>query len=115
MERKTHTIDAADQVLGRLASRISVLLQGKHKPDFEPQKDMGDYVVVKNVDKIRIAGRKRETKRYYRHSGYPGGFREISFEKIFEKKPDKVLILAVSGMLPKNRLRKRQLKRLKFE
>lgn len=115
MERKTHTIDASGKVLGRLATRIVLLLRGKHKPDFVPYKDMGDIVVVKNVSKIKVTGRKMEQKKYYRHSGYMGGLKVTPLKKLLKERPDEVLKKAVSGMLPKNKLRSEQLKRLKFE
>lgn len=115
MNRKTHTIDAKDKVLGRLATKVAVLLRGKHKPDFVPYKDIGDFVVVKNVEKIKITGKKIDQKKFYRHSGYPGGFKEVSLKKIFEKRPGEVFKRAVYGMLPKNKLRPKQIKRLKFE
>ena len=115
MERKTHTINAKNKVLGRLATRIALLLRGKHKPDFVPYKDMGDVVVVKNVSKMKITGRKMEQKKYYRHSGYMGGLKTTPLKKLFKEKPDEVLRKAVSGMLPKNKLRSEQLKRLRFE
>lgn len=115
MKRETYLIDAKGKVLGRLASKIAILLQGKHKENFDPAKDMGDFVVVKNVEKMKITGQKLEKKKYYRHSGYIGGLKEIKMKEIFKKDPKKVLIEAVSGMLPKNRLRKKRLKRLKFE
>ncbi len=115
MERKTHTIDASGKVLGRLATRIAVLLRGKEKPDFMPNKDGGDFVIIKNIKKIRLTGRKSEDKIYYHHTGYPGGLKEIPFRKIFENKPSEVLKKAVFGMLPKNKLRARQIKRLKYE
>lgn len=115
MERKTHTIDATDKVLGRLATRIVLLLRGKHKPDFFPHKDMGDFVVVKNISKMKITGKKMEQKKYYRHSGYMGGLKEIPLKKLFKERPGEVLKKAVSGMLPKNRSRPKLLKRLKFE
>lgn len=115
MERKTHTIDATGKVLGRLATEIAVLLRSKHKPDFAPYKDMGDFVVVKNVDKIKVTGKKIEKKKYYRHSGYLGGLKEIPFKKLFEKNPAEVLRKAVWGMLPNNKLRAQQIKRLKIK
>jgi len=114
MKRETHTIDATKKVLGRLATEIAVLLRGKHKPDFVPYKDMGDFVIVKNVKDIRLTGKKIEQKKYYRHSGYPGGLKEIPVKKIFEKNPALVLKKAVFGMLPKNKLRAKMIKRLKF-
>lgn len=114
MKQETHTIDAADKVLGRLALKIAMLLRGKHKPSFIPCEDMGDFVVVKNVDKIKVTGKKREQKIYYHHSGYLGGLKEVPFEKVFKRNPADVLKKAVWGMLPKNKLRSRQIKRLKF-
>jgi large subunit ribosomal protein L13 len=115
MERKTHIIDATGKVLGRLASQIAILLMGKHKPNYDPSKDMGDVVIVKNVKKIKITGKKLEKEKYYRHSGYLGGLKEIPIKKIFQEKPEFLLKKAVYGMLPKNRLRKKMIKRLKFE
>jgi len=113
--RQTHTIDATGKVLGRLASQIAILLMGKHKKDYDPSKDMGDFVIVKNVDKIKLTGKKLEKEIYYRHSGYIGGLKEIPIKRIFEKNPAFLLKKAVYGMLPKNKLRKRMIKRLKFE
>jgi large subunit ribosomal protein L13 len=115
MERKIHIIDAKGKVLGRLASQIAILLRGKHKRDFDPSKDMGDVVIVKNVDKMKFTGKKLKKKKYYWHSGYPGGLKERTLEEMFKKDPKWVLREAVLGMLPKNRLRKRMIKRLKFE
>jgi len=114
IQLKTHTIDAAGKVLGRLASEIAVLLRGKNKPNFVPYLDRGDFVVIKNVNKIKVTGKKAEQKKYYRHSGYLGGLKEITFKKIFEKDPALVLKKAVFGMLPKNKLRAKMIKRLKF-
>jgi len=115
MERKTHKIDASGKILGRLASEISILLRGKHKPSFQPNKDLGDFIIVENVDKIRVTGKKMEKKKYYRHSEYMGGLKEISLKELFAKNPAQVLRMAVSRMMPRNRLRKEQIKRLKFE
>jgi large subunit ribosomal protein L13 len=115
MERKIHIIDATGKVLGRLASQIAILLMGKHKPNYDPSKDMGDVVIVKNVEKIKLTGKKLEKEKYYRHSGYIGGLKEIPIKKIFQEKPGFLLKKAVYGMLPKNKLRKRMIKRLKFE
>lgn len=114
-QRKTHTIDATGKVLGRLATEIVILLRGKHRPDFVPYKDMGDIVIVKNIDKIRLTGKKFEKKKYFRHTGYLGGLKEIPLKKIFQKDPAKILKKAVFGMLPKNKLRAIQIKRLKIE
>ncbi len=115
MERKTHTIDAADKVLGRLATEIATLLRGKHKPEFAPYKDIGDFVIVQNIRKIKVTGKKKEKKVYYHHTGYLGSLKEIPFKKIFSKDPGKVLKKAVWGMMPKNKLRAKQIKRLKIE
>jgi large subunit ribosomal protein L13 len=115
MKREIHTIDAAGKALGRLASQIAILLMGKHKPNYDPSKDMGDVVIVKNVNKMKLTGKKLEKEIYYRHSGYLGGLKEIPIKRIFEKTPEFLLKKAVYGMLPKNKLRKRMIKRLKFE
>jgi large subunit ribosomal protein L13 len=115
MKRETHIIDAKGKVLGRLASQIAILLMGKQKPNYDPSKDMGDVVIVKNVDKMKLTGKKLEKEIYYRHSGYIGGLKEIPIKRIFEEKPEFLLKKAVYGMLPKNKLRKRMIKRLKFE
>jgi len=115
MKRQTHTIDAQDRVLGRLATEIAVLLRGKGKPDFQPNQDMGDFVVVKNVDKIKVTGKKMEQKKYYRHTGYLGGLKETPLKKVFDSRPDEVLKRTVWGMLPKNKLRAEQIKRLKCQ
>lgn len=115
MKRKTQIIDATDKVLGRLATKISILLQGKDKPDFESHRDMGDIVVVKNVSKIKITGKKAKQKKYFHHTGFPGGLKEVPLKKVFEKNPAEILIKAVWGMLPKNKLRAKRIKRLKFE
>jgi len=114
MERQTHTIDATGKVLGRLAAEIAILLRGKQKRDFFPYKDMGDFVVVKNVSKLKITGKKMEQKKYFRHSGYPGGVKEVPFKKIFKEKPALIMKRAVFGMLPKNKLRAKMIKRLKI-
>jgi len=115
MKREIHTIDVTDQILGRIATRIAMLLRGKHKPSFVFNQDVGDFVVIKNADKIKITGKKMEQKKYYRHSGYIGNLKEISLKKVFEKDAGKVMKTTVYGMLPKNKLRKQQIKRLKFE
>lgn len=115
MERKTHTIDAAGKVLGRLASEIIFLLRGKNKTTFLPHKDEGDLVLVKNASKLKFTGKKFEQKKYYHHTGYLGGIKETPLKKIFEKDPTEVLRKAVFGMLPKNKLRAKMIKRLKIE
>jgi len=115
LQRETHIIDAQGKSLGRLASEIAVLLQGKHKPEYAPYKDIGDFVVVKNFDKVRFTGKKLKNKKYYRHSGYLGGLKVQTLEELLKKDPYKVLRNAVMGMLPKNKLRKKMIKRLKLE
>lgn len=115
MEKKTHIIDAGGKTLGRLASQVAILLQGKQKVDFDPSRDMGDFVTIKNLKGIRITGRKMEQKRYFRHSGYLGGEKERTLAEMFREKPKEVFQKAVWGMLPKNRLRKRMTIRLKIE
>ena len=113
MKRETYTIDATDRVLGRLASEVAVLLRGKNKPDFAPHKDIGDFVIIKNVKNLKITGKKMEQKEYFRHSGFLGGVRLIPFKKFFKENPAEVFKKAVYGMLPKNKLRARMIKRLK--
>lgn len=115
MRRQIQTIDATNKPLGRLATEIAILLRGKHKPNFIPYQDVGDFVVVKNVDKIEVTGRKLKQKIYYRHSGYPGALRQISMGTLFKKSPKEVLKRAVWGMLPKNKLRAKMIKRLQFK
>jgi large subunit ribosomal protein L13 len=115
MKRKTHIIDATGKVLGRLASQIAILLRGKHKPNFFPNKDMGDFVLVKNIKNLKITGKKMEEKKYFRHSGFLGGVKFIPLKKLFKEKPAEVLKRAVFGMLPKNKLRAKMIKRLKIE
>lgn len=115
MKRDTHTIDATNKALGRLATEIAVLLRGKNKPDFAPNKDIGDFVIVKNVDKIKFTGKKFDNKIYYHHTGYLGGLKKVPLKKLFEKDPGQVLKKAVFGMLAKNKLRAKQIKRLKIE
>lgn len=113
-ERKWYVIDAKGQTLGRLATQIATILKGKNKASFIPHLDNGDYVVVTNCDKFKVTWKKLTDKMYYRHTGYLGGLKEISLEDLLVKKPTKALELAVSGMLPKNKLRKGMLSRLKL-
>src|SRR4030042_3259388 len=115
MKKATHTIDASGRTLGRLATEIANLLRGKNKPDFLPYKDTGDFVLIKNTDKIKFTGKKLEKKKYYRHSGYLGGLKETPLKKLFQQNPKEVLRKAVFGMLPKNKLRARIIKKLKFK
>ena len=112
--RKTHKIDVTDQPLGRIATKIVTLLRGKNKPEFKPWHDLGDFVNIENISKIKFTGKKLEQKKYYRHSGYPGGLKETKIKEVFEKNPQKVLYNAVYKMLPKNKLRKQMIKRLRF-
>lgn len=113
IEREWHVIDASDKVLGRLATQIARLLIGKHKPIYSPNLDTGDYVVVINAEKIRVTGNKVKQKLYYRHSGYPGGFKSISLERMMQTNPTRVVEEAVKGMLPHNRLGASMRKKLK--
>lgn len=113
IKREWHLVDAQGKMLGREATQIAKLLVGKDKVYYQPNLDCGDYVVVTNAKEIEISGRKRKQKIYYRHSGYPGGFRELTFAQMMKKDPRKVIRQAVSGMLPKNKLRDRRLARLK--
>jgi large subunit ribosomal protein L13 len=113
IQREWFVVDAKDQTLGRLATRIAAVLRGKHKPIFSPHVDVGDYVIVLNCDKIRVTGRKLDEKRYYRHSGYPGGFKAVTLREMLAKNPERVMYQAVYGMLPKNKLGRRMAKRLK--
>ena len=114
VERKWHLINAEGQTLGRLATEIARLLRGKHKPQYTPHIDTGDFVVVVNAEKVFVTGKKAEQKVYYRHTGYPGGLREMSYEDMLERKPTEVLRKAVKGMMPKTRLGRQQFKKLKI-
>ena len=111
--RQWHVIDATDVVLGRLASHVAVLLRGKHKPIFAPHIDTGDFVIVINADKVALSGNKLADKRAYRHSGYPGGLRSMSYGELMEKHPERIVEKAVRGMLPKNTLGRKSLTKLK--
>ncbi|MFO7801067.1 MAG: 50S ribosomal protein L13 [Desulfovermiculus sp.] len=113
VNREWIVVDAANQVLGRLSSVIATKLRGKDRPDFTPHVDNGAFVVVINADKIRVTGTKLDDKKYYRHSGYPGGLKETSLKDLLKKKPEEAIHKAVRGMLPKTRLGRAQLKKLK--
>lgn len=113
IEREWWVVDARDEVLGRLASRIARVLRGKHKPTYSPHLDVGDHVIVVNAEGIRLTGRKAEQKVYFRHSGYMGGNKEIPFQRMLERHPDRVIERAVKGMLPKNNLGRQMLKKLR--
>jgi large subunit ribosomal protein L13 len=113
VERDWFVVDAQDQTLGRLATRVATLLRGKHKPIYTPHVDCGDYVIVVNADKISVTGQKLDQKIYYRHSGYPGGLRQVTLRRRLETHPERVIESAVRGMLPKNRLGRKMFKKLK--
>jgi large subunit ribosomal protein L13 len=113
IEQKWHVVDAKGKTLGRLATRIAILLRGKHKPIFTPHVDAGDFVVVVNADKVTLTGKKWQEKFYIYHTGYPGGLKSTSAEKMKEKKPERLITMAVQGMLPKNKLGKKMIKKLK--
>jgi large subunit ribosomal protein L13 len=113
IERKWYVVDADGKVLGRLATRIATILRGKHKPLFTPHLDVGDHVVVLNAEKIHLTGRKLQNKQYRWHTGYIGGLREVSAEKMLKTHPERVIEWAVQGMLPKNRLGRAMAKKLK--
>jgi large subunit ribosomal protein L13 len=113
IERQWHVVDAQGQILGRLATRIASLLKGKGKTMYTPSLDTGDYVVVINAGQVRVTGKKGQQKLYRRHSGYPGGFREFTFDEMMAKDPTQVMRHAVKGMLPKNSLGKAMLRKLK--
>jgi large subunit ribosomal protein L13 len=111
--RKWNVIDADGMVVGRLASRVASILRGKNKPIFTPHADTGDYVIIVNAEKIRFTGNKLEKKTYYRHSGFPGGIKEKTAKKIMNDSPEEIIMMAVRGMLPKNKLGRQQYKKLK--
>ncbi|MCD6289377.1 MAG: 50S ribosomal protein L13 [Anaerolineae bacterium] len=113
IQREWYVVDATGKTLGRLASEIAKILRGKHKPIYTPHVDCGDYVIVVNADKIRVTGRKLDQKIYYRHSGYPGGLKSISLRDQLVRHPERVIQAAVRGMLPKNRLGRRMIKKMK--
>jgi large subunit ribosomal protein L13 len=112
-QRDWYVVDAEGQTLGRLATRIADTLRGKRKPEYTPHVDTGDFVVVVNAEKIAVTGDKRESKRYYRHSGYPGGIRSRTLGEMLDRRPEEVIRRAVKGMLPRNRLGRAQLRKLK--
>lgn len=114
VKRDWYIVDAAGKTLGRMATKIATYLRGKHKPIFSPHVDCGDYVVVINAAKVWISGKKREQKIYFTHSGYPGGDKLLSFEEMMKRDPEKVIRHSVAGMLPKNRLGRQIIKKLKI-
>ena len=114
IDRQWYVVDAKDQILGRLATQVAHRLHGKHKPEFAPHMDNGDFIVVVNCDKIKVTGAKMKNKMYYSHSGWVGGLKAVPLEKQLAEKPDEVLRHAVKGMLPHNRLGRAMLKKLKI-
>jgi large subunit ribosomal protein L13 len=113
VDRSWHVVDAESKVLGRLATRVADVLRGKHKPIFTPYVDAGDFVVVINAEKVHLTGTKMENKKYYRHSGYPGGLKVTTPAELLRKNPEAIIMNAVKGMLPKTKLGRQQLKKLK--
>ena len=113
LEKNWHLVDAEDKVLGRLAVKIATILSGKNKAQYSPNADLGDFVVVVNAEKVKVTGNKFSQKNYYRHTGYPGGLKTKSFEKMQEDSPEKIIEKAVKGMLPKNKLANQIIKKLK--
>lgn len=114
IEKKWFVIDAKDKVLGRIAAETARILRGKHKPQFAPHMDTGDFVIIINASKVRLTGKKLQQKVYYNHSGYPGGLKSTKADKMLQEKPDRVIRLAVRGMLPKNTIGRAQLTKLKI-
>jgi large subunit ribosomal protein L13 len=112
-ERNWLVVDATGKTLGRLATQLADVLRGKRKPEYTPHVDVGDFVIVINAELISVTGNKRQEKRYYRHSGYPGGLRSRTLEEMLARRPEEVIRLAVKGMLPRNRLARTQLRKLK--
>jgi large subunit ribosomal protein L13 len=113
IQRDWYVVDASGQTLGRLASEVAQIVRGKHKPIYSPSIDAGDYVIVVNAEKVRVTGRKLDQKMYYRHSGYPGGLKQKSLRRMLEERPTQVIEHAVRGMLPKNRLGRKMIRKLK--
>ncbi|HAZ79328.1 50S ribosomal protein L13 [Porticoccaceae bacterium] len=114
VERDWYIVDAADKTLGRLATEVASRLRGKHKPEYTPHVDTGDYIVIINADKVTVTGNKATKKIYYSHTGYPGGIKDITFEKLMEKAPERALQSAVKGMLPKGPLGREMFRKLKI-
>ncbi|MFC4655320.1 50S ribosomal protein L13 [Rheinheimera sp.] len=113
VQRDWYVVDASGKTLGRLATEIAARLRGKHKPEYTPHVDTGDYIVVVNAEKVAVTGKKAQDKMYYSHSGFPGGIKEINFEKLIAKKPEMVLEAAIKGMLPKGPLGRAMFRKLK--
>ncbi len=113
VKRDWYVVDADGKTLGRMATEIARRLRGKHKPEYTPHVDTGDYIIVINAEKVKVTGNKSTDKMYYRHTGFPGGIKEISFEKLIDKKPEMIIEKAVKGMLPKNPLGRAMYRKLK--
>jgi len=113
LEHRWYLVNAEGKILGRLASELAKILRGKHKPTYTPHLDTGDFIVVVNAEKVSLTGKKMKDKKYYHHTGYPGGIKEISAEKLMAKKPAEMIRMAVKGMLPKNSLGRQMLRKLK--
>lgn len=113
VERKWYVIDAEDKVLGRLATEVATILSGKNKPIYTPNVDTGDYVIIINAEKIKLTGKKLEQKNYSYHTGHPGGLKQVPYKDLIESKPEKIIELAVKGMLPKSSLGRNMIKKLK--
>jgi len=113
VRRDWYLVDATDKTLGRLATEVALRLRGKHKPEFTPHVDTGDYIVIVNAEKVRVTGNKAQNKIYYHHTGYIGGLKQINFEKLQAKKPEMIIEKAVKGMLPKNPLGRAMFRKLK--
>lgn len=113
VKRNWYVVDASDKVLGRMATEIANRLRGKHKAEYTPHVDTGDYIVVVNAEKVKVTGNKARDKMYYHYTGYPGGIKSITFEKLQDKAPEKVIEVAVKGMMPKNKLSRAMLSKLK--
>jgi large subunit ribosomal protein L13 len=113
IERKWYVVDAKGKTLGRLASQVASILKGKHKPIYSPHMDTGDFVIIVNASGVELTGKKKEQKMYRHHSGYPGGLKEVSYERMIKEKPEKVVYEAVWGMIPHNRLGRKMITKLK--
>ena len=114
IKREWFVIDASDKVLGRLATTVADRLRGKHKPEYTPHMDTGDYIVIINAEKVRVTGRKFTDKKYYRHTGYPGGLKETTFDKMQDKAPEEIIKKAIKGMMPKGPLGREMFRKLKI-
>ena len=113
VKRDWYIVDASEKVLGRLATEVARRLRGKHKAEYTPHVDTGDYIIVTNAEKVRVTGRKYKEKVYYRHTGYPGGIKSVTFDKLQDKHPTRIIEIAVKGMLPKNALGREMYRKLK--